>query len=95
VRDPLLKRALAYWLASCEVRKPACIGCKAQFMDGSAEPCAYLFVVSPNIPGAASTSAFCDRCWRGDQALPVCQIETIVTRLLRRFLPGGSLEPLP
>jgi hypothetical protein len=49
----------------------------------------------PNIPGAASTSAFCDRCWRGDQALPVCQIETIVTRLLRRFLPGGSLEPLP
>ena len=89
--EPVLKAALAYWLAACEERRPICIGCRSGFVDRSAEPAAYLFAVSPMIPGAVSTSAFCVECWA---MLPMSDIEVIANRVLRRLLPRGVLEAI-
>ena len=85
---------MVHWLAQCEVRKPVCIACQKGFADddGGFRIGAWLFAKSPLIARATSTSAFCADCWR---TLPMDQIETIVTRVLRRLLPRGVLEPMP
>ena len=80
----LLGPCLRQWLAACEARRPYCIGCKKNFMDG-AEPGAFLFATSPGASGDVSVSALCTECW----ALPLVEIEAIATRALRKLLPHG------
>jgi hypothetical protein len=89
-RQPLLSRAVSFWRAGIQQRRPFCPACRANYADG-AHAAAFLFAMPAIAPTSASVSAFCEQCWRD---LPPEAIEREAARVLRQISPRGKfLDP--
>jgi hypothetical protein len=84
-RMPMLSRAVRFWRAGIEQRRPWCPACKGNFAD-DAKAAAFLFAVPSLAPTSASVSAICTSCWNG---LPPDDIEREVAKVLRQLIPHG------
>ena len=85
---PLLEGAISFWYRSMRTRRPVCCACKASFLDDAVQAGAFLLAVPPAAT-SAGVSAFCDQCWRD---LSDAEIQTVATRVLRKFVPQGRFE---
>jgi hypothetical protein len=89
-RQPLLSRAVSFWRAGIQQRRPFCPACRANYAD-DAHAAAFLFAVPSLAPTSASVTAICTDCWRD---LPPDAIERQAAKVLRGLIPHGRfLDP--
>ena len=85
---PLLRDARRWWQGNIRQRRPSCCACKTSFAE-AAQPGAFLFSTSSEVPLSASVTAFCSRCWRD---LPDAEVTRISVKVLRYLLPNAKFD---